>query len=220
MFKKSLKPKTLGKALKKARLSRCLTIAQICALTKISPKLLIALENEKYAELPDGPYIKCFIKCCCDNLNLDENEFLSLYNKDEKIAKLKSSTLNQPIKKISWRQMLVAPKLFRALIIFFVISVCLIYLGRKIQAIVRPPELKITNPASDTITNSNSIQISGITEPETTLIINGEKVIVQADGSFYQPLFLQPGLNTIKISAKKRHSAEIVEYRRIIVEEK
>ncbi len=219
--KKIKTPLTLGERLKAARTARRLSLDRVASETKIVKRYLIALEENDYQNLPGNPYIQCFIKAYCQYLGLDETQFIRLYDKERQLfEKLESQPdFKKPIRKISWHYLLVTPKIFRNGLIIFILIICLVYLGRKIQAIVKPPELTVLTPATDLITKNHAIQITGKTELETNLIINGQKVLVQPDGQFLMQLFLQPGVNTIKITAKKRHSAERVEYRRVVVEE-
>jgi cytoskeletal protein RodZ len=213
-------PKTLGTALKAARTAKGLSIDELAKKARIAKKFILALEQQKYEKLPGSPYIKCFIKNYCQSLGLDEKKIMDLYDKEKKSSKKIDNQpgIEKPVRKISRLNFLVAPKIIRNSIAVIVLIICLAYLGNKIQATIKPPELTIITPATDIITKKNTISVRGKTEPETNLIINGQKVLVQSDGEFFKQLFLQPGVNTIKITAKKRHGAERVEYRRVIVE--
>jgi hypothetical protein len=42
--------------------------------------------------------------------------------------------------------------------------------------------------------------------PETDVTINGQTVQVASDGNFGQIVYLEPGLNTIGVTAKKKYS--------------
>lgn len=219
MFKHK-KTKTLGQTLEAARTAKRLSVDEMCQGARIAKKYILALEQENYDELPGRPYGECFIKSYCQCLGLDEKEFIRLYNKKKRVKNIDGAIdINKPIRKISRFSLLVAPKIIRNVITAIILIICLTYLGGKIQAIVRPPALKIISPATDMITDKNTILITGDTEPETKVTINGQKVLVQSDGEFFKQLFLQPGVNTIKIIAKKKHSAERVELRRVVVEE-
>jgi hypothetical protein len=60
-----------------------------------------------------------------------------------------------------------------------------------------PPYLLVSNPDDGLLTNTNTVQASGMTEPSTSLTINGLPVTVQPDGSFTTTVTLQIGQNDI-----------------------
>lgn len=62
-----------------------------------------------------------------------------------------------------------------------------------------PPQLTILNPANNSGTSDQPVfNIKGLTSPENTLYLNGEKVLIQPDGSFSRPVTLKPGSNEIQ----------------------
>lgn len=68
-----------------------------------------------------------------------------------------------------------------------------------------PPELVITSPSDNLVTNKTSVMVIGTTNDATsspvTLTINGNSVTVQSDGSFSHSVALNAGTNTITIVA-------------------
>lgn len=68
-----------------------------------------------------------------------------------------------------------------------------------------PPELVITSPSDNLVTNKASVMVIGTTNDATsspvTLTINGNSVTVQSDGSFSHSVALNTGTNTITIVA-------------------
>jgi len=93
------------------------------------------------------------------------------------------------------------------------------YLGYEVKKITTPPNLEIFEPADETIVKSPILIISGVSEKETRIKINGEPVMSNTDGTFKEDIDLQRGLNIIKISAAKKYSKENIIYRKIIFDE-
>lgn len=60
-----------------------------------------------------------------------------------------------------------------------------------------PPYLLVSDPDDGLLTNANSVQAAGMTEPTASLTINGLPVTVQPDGSFAATISLQSGANDI-----------------------
>ena len=64
-----------------------------------------------------------------------------------------------------------------------------------------PPGISDISPATGTKTTKSSLVVSGKTEPDATMKINGVDVPVSSDGSFSKELTLAKGENTITITA-------------------
>lgn len=68
-----------------------------------------------------------------------------------------------------------------------------------------PPELSVTSPAENLVTNKTSVSVAGTTNDATsspvTLTVNGESVTVYDDGTFSTTVALEDGENTITVIA-------------------
>ena len=101
-----------------------------------------------------------------------------------------------------------------------VVFIAMLYLGFKVEAIIRPPELFVTTPASDILVDGKYIEVQGITEEESVVTINGQDVLVNTDGSFSERINLSNGINEIVVTARKNHSKENTILRKVVVREK
>jgi len=68
---------TIGETLRRERMRRRLDLDQISRETKISPKLLQAIEAEDFGKLPGGVFAKSFVRQYARFLGLDEGELVS-----------------------------------------------------------------------------------------------------------------------------------------------
>jgi len=64
------------------------------------------------------------------------------------------------------------------------------------------PKLEIQEPNSNTKTNKEDIKISGATDKETTIRVNGQPLIVGVEGKFSTTFRLKEGENKIQITAE------------------
>ena len=71
---------TFGERLKRERELREVTVAEICAATRIAPKFLEALENEQWGKLPGGVFGHGFVRTIARYLGLSEESLLSDYD--------------------------------------------------------------------------------------------------------------------------------------------
>jgi cytoskeletal protein RodZ len=70
---------TVGEYLKKAREARNLSVREVAAYTKISPKYIQCIEDNDYDHLPKGPYIKGYISAYALQVCGEYDSVLELY---------------------------------------------------------------------------------------------------------------------------------------------
>ena len=67
---------SIGETLRRERLRRHLDLDQVSRETKISTKLLDAIEAERFDKLPGGVFTKSFVRQYARMLGLDEDEIV------------------------------------------------------------------------------------------------------------------------------------------------
>lgn len=70
---------SLGEYLRTEREKRGLTVEQVASATKISIRLLHALEADHYSDLPAKPFIRGFVNSYCRFIGLDAKDTLTRY---------------------------------------------------------------------------------------------------------------------------------------------
>ena len=85
----------IGKKLRDARQAKGYTLDDLQQLTKIQKRYLIAIEDEKFDELPGDFYVRAFIKQYADTVGLDGNELLKEFN--EQLPKAKTEEYSDHI---------------------------------------------------------------------------------------------------------------------------
>src|SRR5919201_4161234 len=78
----------VGETLRNAREASDLTFEQIAQATRIRPQYLVALEAERFADLPGGAYARSFLREYAQQLGLDPRPFLEEY--DERFGEPRS----------------------------------------------------------------------------------------------------------------------------------
>jgi len=104
---------------------------------------------------------------------------------------------------------------FRKLLIIFCLILLGGYLFYHIVIIFLPPYLEILSPIDKIEVNDFSLKISGKTDRLVEVYINN-KMVPNQDGYFEEEVKLLPGINNLKISAKKKYSKEKIIFRQII----
>jgi len=213
---KKLQPEeNLGEKLRQVRRFKNLKIEDIAKKINIRSEYLIALEEEHFENLPAGLYGKNFLKEYATFLGLNPRELLkNLANKLE--DQQKADPFSQKIVKKS--KFLIFPKIIRNSLITLAVLICFLYLIFYFRQIFFPPKLEIWQPATNIMLSETSILVTGQTEKEAEVRINGEIILNNHDGLFSQIVNLKKGLNNIVIQAKKKYSRERMVIRQIQVE--
>jgi len=209
-----MKEETLGQVFKRYREADNIKIEKVEKDTKISKRMLLALEADDYKNLPDDLYTQNIIRKYANYLSLDYNKLLNLS---------KATRSGQPLNKAETKEqqkfkIYVTPQRARNIIILLIIIALVVYLGFQIKKIYEPPQLIILQPAKDLITGQNFIEIQGSTEKEARVYINEKEVFLDPAGGFKTTLDLQKGMNLIKISAVKKQGKANTVYREILVQ--
>ncbi len=86
MIDKNASSWSLGEFLRMEREKRGVTVEQMVSATKISVRLLHALESDQYSELPAKPFIRGFVVSYCRFLGISSQEVLTRFSRylDEK----------------------------------------------------------------------------------------------------------------------------------------
>jgi cytoskeletal protein RodZ len=177
--------------LESARLDRELDFTEISKKLKIPQKYLIAFENENSADFPGEPYCSLMVKDYADFLGLNGEELLCLFRRDY------DRKPQYTARRRFWFSL--TPQFAFTSFISLLGIIFIAYLVTEYLKFNRPPELKINWPSDF---SKNSVEISGITDPESTIRINDTLVIVNSDGAFKKTLEISTSEAKIVVEAK------------------
>lgn len=213
----SLDQDSIGIYVKKIRERRKINLADISSEINVSLRYLEAIESGSYKDLPKGIYSKIFFKKYIEYLGIRHknivNDFVKEQNRNQNFE---SNIFFNRV--VDWKNLLSLPKIIKNILISALILIIFIYLYVYFRNIFAPPFLEIDNPKNNEIINIFSINVSGLTEAESELKINGQLILINKDGAFNEDVHLKSGVNVITISSKKKYSKEKIEIRQILVE--
>ena len=192
----------LGHLLHQKRLARKQTLEEIAQDLKIKSKFLAAIERGDYNKLPSPAYAQGFVRNYAAYLGVSKAETTMLFKRefDEKRAMkvLPDSMLKTkefPIQRLRIQQ--------SVLIFIFFLLLVFGYLFFQYRAAFLPPSLAVNSPATNTRTNQTLV-VSGTTDSNATVTVDGEPVSVANNGSFQKAITLFPGNSTITVKATNR----------------
>ncbi|PIS42530.1 MAG: hypothetical protein COT24_03100 [Candidatus Kerfeldbacteria bacterium CG08_land_8_20_14_0_20_40_16] len=213
--------RTLGDKLRLAREEERITLEAAEARTRIRAEYLKYLEESRYEKLPGEIYIRNFLITYAKFLHLNPQRVINLFEEESKIYQKVTSLEKRPKngKSIVPTHPFLNPHFIRNSLIVLVILILFFYLGLELNKMISPPLLIVDNPSGDNIvTTEHTIEISGMTEKESKVLINGEEIAQNQDGYFQAAVDLKEGINVLKITAEKKHSKESIVYKHIKVE--
>lgn len=213
--KKLMPEDSLGEELRRRRTFKKLGIDEVAQTLGIRREYLLAMEEENFNSLPAGLYGKNFLKKYASFLEVDK-ELITKFLQETTDDRTETDPFSQKILKRN--KFLIFPKIIRNLLIGLAVLVCFLYLIFYFKKIVLPPELIVNQPEKNLMIKESSILVSGHTEKEAEVKINGELILNNNDGQFSQTVNLKKGVNTLTISAKKKYSQENIITRQILVE--
>jgi len=216
--KKIKSQKTVGEKLKDARQRSKLSLAEAEVGTKVRSKYLAAIEEGKWSELPQYVYTRGFVLSYAKFLGLNSESLISDYESEILFRRKKEPQKISYDQKVAERKVLITPKLLAYFGLALSVLGMFSYIIFQLLNFTGNPNLKITSPENNTVLDSDSMDLAGITDTDTFISVNGENVPVSNDGRFLLRLKLHQGVNVIKVEAlnkAKKESSQIytVEYK-------
>lgn len=191
---------------------RGLTVRKLAELSGITANHLEAMSQGDYARMPAAPYLRGYLTTLGRILDFDPNFWWDHFKTQQLVP---SAGEKDELPKNRFAPRTAGPLIGLGLVGLAI----LLYFLFRFPQIFGQPALQIDAPASATsrITES-SILLHGHTNGADELTINTERVSISDDGTWQKEFFLQPGLNTIEVVAKKLLGRETRMVRQVVYE--
>lgn len=190
----------LGEILKETREQKHISQEEAASHLLQKKEIIQAIEDGNWKELPEAAYTKGFIKSYANFLGLDPERLLALHRAEYDERKYKKA------KTKGKRRLMFTPNLLAPITFVLAVLIFTLYLFFQYTSVVSAPNLEIYTPQDDITTTASVIEISGKTEKETTVSVDGQLVPIDEVGNFNYQIKLQDGQNFIEIVASKRLS--------------
>ncbi len=191
--------KTAGDLLRDKRLILELSLEHVSNRTKVKPEYLLALEESDFDKLPSAPVTKGFLKSYAKVLHLNPDTLIAMYRRDydEVMGEIMPHGLVEPIVK--------KPRFFSVPVLLTIISVLTFFGFLFIQLLSwwSLPKLNLIQPVSGE-TYGELITVKGTTDPNVTLRVGEQTVLVNQNGEFSLDLKYPAGTHRLLIQATTR----------------
>lgn len=214
-IKKLGKSTRLSDRLKARRAEKNLSLPELSALTRIPLKYLQAIETNAFSLLPPAKIFRAsYIKEYAVAVGLDPKPCLDQFCREEGLEGAIQIHPHTSIKNFPFASMSIFVR--NAVLICFVLLFGA-YLTWQVKGILEPPKLIIYAPLEGDSSNQSTILVQGETEPESKLTINGQTAVVKENGRFEISLDAAVGVNTINITATKKHGKTTTAIRHVVI---
>lgn len=89
-------PDSPGAVLREARERRGLKTKELASITRISPRFIECLEEDRYDELPGEVFVRGFLRNCARELQLDPEDMIASYERHAGYESSQQSALVEP----------------------------------------------------------------------------------------------------------------------------
>lgn len=205
----------VGERLKKAREEQHLSLDDIYKKNRIPLKYLEAIELGNFKDLPQAKAHRlAYIREYANALNLNPASFLYQFSQESDLTNFTPTPPRHGLKLWSLHSL---SNIFRQMAIAVLLLGFLGYLTWQVNGILQPPKLTVFTPADGYISTKPVTLVQGETEKEVQLTVNGKDIMPNDKGKFEISVDLSNGVNTITISAIKKHGKVTTITRHIIV---
>jgi cytoskeletal protein RodZ len=197
---------TVGEVLKKQRKNFNKSVEQVALDTKIQPRFIRHIESNDFEKFDSSVYAQGFIKIYANYLELNEDRIMAIYRRSVPQINKEKETIRETGK--NPKRIKVTPKTIAiSLSILFLIGI-LAYLGYQIYQFQSPPEISISSPENELTVTTDTVEVMGATDKNSTLFVNDIPIELDAQGNFQYEVDLNPGVNLITVLAKKNNSTQ------------
>lgn len=206
----------IGQRLREERLQRGLSLEQVSEATKIKSSFLSAIEKGDYQKLPSSAYAQGFVQNYAQFLGLSKKETLALFRREfdqeKELQVLPEGMAGKSDFPLQRKK--VHGTLLIAIGIFFCL---LLYMLFQYRYFFLSPPLTVSTPKENVVISTPQVTVSGKTDPNATVTVNNEAVVVDGDGNFSKDVTVFTGKSVIMIKAKNRTNKETTVERSITV---
>lgn len=174
------------------------------------------LEEDAYHELPGDWYVKKYIRVYAHYLGLSPEEVLARYDPPRPASVASFSPMLRLREILPSSRLTVWPKRVTRTSLGFGLVLFLSILAVRMTAQLSPPMLAVTYPPEGYITHMDTLVLSGRSEPEARIVVNGESLVPGKDGTFSLMVHLTYGVNVYTITAQRRFGKQAQISRQIV----
>lgn len=211
--------KTIGEILKTERLKHHVSVPDFANRSKIRPEYIIALEENRFTELPAAIFVKGFIRSYARAFGFDYQPLLGLLRRDYRESAVGTLVPSEFIKPMLKKRQMWTPVTWLVLGLATVFLTLMGYVGVQYYNLQKPPILTVDTPEENAFVKEQ-VSVHGSTIPDGIVTVNLQPVALQPDGSFQTDVYIpKEGIHTVTIEVEDRRGKKNMVQRTVHVQE-
>jgi len=197
-----------GKDLRELRELRGWSVKQLADTSGIPEHLIKAFEQENFAILDNPYYHERHVKTLIYALDGRAPFFIGKYRAALKRDGFDPKQRNKDYsftKKTKHSEFFTTTKYLPFLLLIPIFLFLIYYVYNEAKIFNQAPPLQLDSPQNYAKFKTPNVTISGITDPNASITVNGQEAVVQNDGRFSISLDIPRGLTKLTVTAKKRY---------------
>mgnify|MGYP001615453086 FL=1 len=212
------KTETLGEKLRRRREELGFSLRDTARHIQISLNLLQALEEDKYEKFSAKVYALGYFKRLLQELAISEQEeWLKEFGNEWEVRMFRKSKSILSLPGNKQKKVYFTPAQFWTSLVVIFFTALLIFLGLKLGYFISAPEFILEEPKEQEVFEQPLVRVSGRTEKESQLTVNGRSIKIDGQGNFSEDIEIGAGLHTLEFRAQNRFGKESKEIRHILV---
>lgn len=213
-----MKNETLGERLKKKREELGFKLSDVARHIQISSRLLQALEENSYEEFSAKVYALGSFKRLLQELAVTDPEaWLKEFDNEWEVRTFRKNKAVLPLPENKQKTIYFTPLVFWTMLGIALFAILLVFLGLRLGYFISAPRLILDKPQEQEVFEGPLVSVTGQTEKESQLTINGRGINIDGQGNFKEEIELGAGLHTLEFRVQNRFGKENKEVRHILV---
>jgi len=201
---------SIGDKLKRARIRRKISVAEVEEATRIRAKFILALESDSWDQIPSEVYGRGYLEAYAEHLKLPVEAMMKQYDRARAMYKRHETDPIElaPAVHKTEPKFLLTPRSFMVSGVVLAAVAFAGVLGYQLHQFTSSPLLELVTPAqaktigvSQLEVVADSFNVSGQTDEGATVTVNGKEAQVDPNGQFRLAVPVQPGVNPIVVIA-------------------
>ena len=203
---------SIGDKLKRSRVRKKISVAEVEEATKIRAKFILALEGDSWDQIPSEVYGRGYLETYLDYLDIPKEPIMAQYDRERCLySKICNSTNVEfsPKYDFSLSKFLFTPKTVAISAITLVIFLFCGVMTYQLKKFTSAPFLELATPVeassgennTDLVVMATQITLAGRTTVGARVLVNNADIPVGDDGGFREQVNVQKGLNSVVVEA-------------------
>lgn len=194
----------MSELLRSEREKQGYSLSDVQKAIRVKKEFLEAIEKGSFQKLPSESYALGFVKSYANFLELPITTITAYFRREYKSQEEALPKFREEEEGFKKNPFLNS----KVLLIVSVLLVVLGYIAFQYSSFFFGPKLTLAEPKNQAVYEKNIVQVSGTSDPYATVMVDGEQVFVDIDGTFKKTLYVFSGKKKLIILARNRFGKE------------